>query len=61
MGGGAIDASKTKAEEADLQRQGGWPMEPEMKRREGEKKQKKKKKKKKREGLARELPKLICS
>ncbi len=58
MGGGAIDASKTKAEEADLQRQGGWPMEPEMKRREGEKKQKKKKK---REGLARELPKLICS
>jgi hypothetical protein len=31
-GGGGIDASKTQAEEADLQRQGGWPLEPEMKR-----------------------------
>jgi hypothetical protein len=30
--GGGIDASKTQAEEADLQRQGGWPLEPEMKR-----------------------------
>jgi hypothetical protein len=29
MGGWGIDASKTKAEEADLQRQGGWPLQPE--------------------------------
>jgi len=50
--GGGIDASK----EADLQRQGGWPLEPEMKReREGEKK------KKREERRTRELPELICS
>jgi hypothetical protein len=47
-GGAGIDSSKTQAEEADLQRQGGWwPLEPEMKR--GKERRRRKRRRRRRE------------